>query len=205
MKITKDFLDFVCKDYQEDFAFDVYNNYYADQQVPYDVFLSKLNELIEQPENTNRWTIIDRLPYLPEAIMYDQTTFEYTNKFFTSDKQSFDSIEQAQAHNTSRAANINIVNLCVISVVEKNNNAFTHKDRITNLDQISDDPQQWFGFFKPSTGQTFYIQGKQHLLNNLSTEHQFECQRRFIYKISQQVRDTEHGFTAEFEILDGPY
>lgn len=210
MKISLSFLNYICENYKEDFAFDVYLNFFSNQEVPYNVFMDKLNELIDLPENQNRWTIFDRIPYMPQAIMFNSNTFEYTNKYFTIDGLLFNNIEAAKQHALQKVNNIDPVNLCVVNMVDKNDDIWVHKSTIFSTEDLNnfsliDELNQWFSIYNPQNGEINYIQGKQNLVNEIVNLRNIEAKRRMLYKIFQQIKDIEDGFTADIEILDGPY
>lgn len=210
MKITLPFLNFICADYLDDFAFYVYENFFSNQEVPYNTFMNKLDELIDLPENNNRWTILDRIPYMPQAIMFNKDTFEYTNKYFTIDGSLFNDIEVAKTYANYKVNQLDPVKLCVVNIVEKNDDIWIHKDTIFSFEYLNNyifnnDITQWFSIYNPINGENQYIQGKENLINNIINLRNEEAKRKMLYKIFQQVRDIEDNFTADIEILDGPY
>ena len=102
MNITKDFLNTIFVDYQEDMAVQIYDEKFAPNPVGYYALLAEVDAALEKPNNADRWTILDRIPYMESAVTFDPNSYAAQQKFFATDNREFSTLADALEYNRHR-------------------------------------------------------------------------------------------------------
>jgi hypothetical protein len=210
MYVSKEFLDFLCSNKPDDFAFDVQNIFFNDSLPTFKVFIDKLNEEIAKPENTGRSTMVDIAQYLPEAILYDPSKVTYENVFVVNDGTEFSSIDAAKLYNKQIIDTLDFFSMCFIARVEKYNDTWIHppdKPAAGEYFQkfLETDDNSWFYTYHPLTGSSQYFYGKEPVYTFVNNVRNDYCSSNNYFSIKQKVTESVDGFSALIEILNEPY
>ena len=210
MNITKAFLNTIFVDYQEDMAVQIYDEKFAPNPVGYYVLLAEVDAALEKPNNAGRWTILDRIPYMENAVTFDPNSYAAQQKFFATDNREFSTLANALDYNRQRVAAIDPLALSKIQSVTQEGGIWIHGPQPSSNEARAQDfanamENAWFVFHDPVTGEAGRLQGKDAVMARALDARTRHCIHTNIFPVYQQMLDLVDGFTADIVVANYPY